>query len=67
MITLGSILIVCAFLLIGQYRHHVHEGLHLEDRIKALEARQADSFDPKAFAELQSKVEAMRIAQGMRR
>lgn len=66
MITLGGITIVCVFFLIFQYRQHLHEGLRLEPRIEALEKRQSDAFDPKAFAELQTKVESLRIGQGIR-
>lgn len=39
----------------------------VEARVSALERMQASKYDHAAFEDLKSKVEAMRIAQGMRR
>lgn len=71
-----SVAIICATGLIAQFRHQGHqrdmqaEGslLHkVEARVSALERMQASKYDHAAFEDLKSKVEAMRIAQGMRR
>lgn len=62
-----ELVIVCTAALIAQYRHQVYMGMRLEDRIACLEKRAADLFDAKAFADLQSKVEALRLGQGLRR
>jgi hypothetical protein len=66
MTALVGLALICATLLLLQWRHHVYEGLKLEPRIQALEKRQAVEFDAKAFAELQAKVEGLRIAKGLR-
>ncbi len=63
---IGIVLLICLTALILQRQHYAFRGIDLEARIDALEKRQTDSFDPKAFAELQSKVEALRIAKGLR-
>lgn len=67
MTAVACLALVCATALVAQWRHHVYRGLGLEGRVKALETRQASEFDPKAFAELASKVEALRINKGLSR
>jgi hypothetical protein len=67
MTVVAALSIVCLTALVAQYRHHVYQGLGLESRLAVLEKRQAEAFDPKAFSELQSKVEALRIAKGLGR
>ncbi len=62
-----GLVVVCMAALFAQYRHHVYRGMRLEDRIACLEKRAADLFDAKAFADLQSKVEALRVSIGMKR
>ena len=64
--TVIAIALLCVAALVAQYRHHLYRGINLESRVKALEARQVEAFDAKAFAELVTKVEALRIARGMR-
>lgn len=70
------VLMVCVTLLIAQDRAQKHERMNsselsvlsgLMGRIAALEAARAESYDPAAFEELKSKVEALRIAQGFKR
>lgn len=62
----ASIAIICATALAIQHRYFVFKGMDIEERITALENRANETFDPKAFEELRSKVEAMRIAQGLK-
>lgn len=38
----------------------------LEARLSTLERSRSEHFDPKAFSELKDKVEALRIAQGLK-
>lgn len=68
--------IFCTTFLYAQHQQHAHERLTrfethrlslLTDRVSALEDAQSDHFDAKAFEDLRSKVEALRIAQGLRR
>jgi hypothetical protein len=65
-IALGIIFLLCLTALFAQYRHHVYRGVGLEPRIAALETKQSVAFDAKAFVELQSKVEALRIANDIK-
>ena len=67
--------IVCVSLLIAQHFDHKHKHQTTADtgrleeinkRLAALEGKEAKAFDQAAFDDLKSKVEALRIAQGMR-
>lgn len=67
--------IICLAALYAQYRAQEHERTmqadlgavqSLASRVDALEARQVFQFDPKAFDELKSTVDTLRIAQGLR-
>jgi hypothetical protein len=62
----GIVLLICLTALMLQRQHHAYRGIELEARVDALEKQRADSFDPKAFTDLQSKVEALRLAKGLR-
>lgn len=70
-----ALLIVCAAALLAQYRAQEHEitlrGRYndldaLDSRISALEEAKSSQFDPKAFEDLKTKVEALRISQGLK-
>jgi predicted Holliday junction resolvase-like endonuclease len=77
------LVIIAAAALIAQNRAQVHElqmkganqdfkalfdGLRsLSFRVAALEEPKASEYDHKAFEDIKSKVEALRIAQGLKR
>lgn len=70
-----SILIVCLSALLWQARAQAHETnmrasesrIHgIESRLSVLEKQHAQAYDHAAFEELKSRVEGMRIAQGLR-
>jgi hypothetical protein len=74
-IVVGCVVLICITVLWYQHAGHEHaramQGearlLHqLETRLVALERARRDEFDPKAFDDLKAKVEAMRVAQGLR-
>jgi hypothetical protein len=68
-------LMICASLLFAQYRHHEHESIlkaghtrldKLEIRLANMEIKKNDAFNKAEFEELKTKVEALRIASGLR-
>ena len=68
--------IVCLTALIAQHFHHSHQRdmqaerslLHkVEQRVSAIERKGSERFDPAAFEDLMTKVEALRVAQGFKR
>lgn len=61
----GIVTIICLAALYAQHRHHVFSGIKLQSRVEALEHKQAGAFDPKAFSDLQSKVEALRLGRSL--
>ena len=72
---LGMVALICASVLFAQYRHQLHASYtdkesnyiaELDLRISALEKQSKEKFDAAAFDDLKSKVEALRLAQGLR-
>lgn len=69
------IAIICAALLFAQRQEHRHQRVlrcdvemlaSLRERIDVLEAAKLVQFDSAAFEDLKTKVEAFRMAQGLR-
>ena len=67
---------ICLTILTLQHQHHEHQRvmqaehnlLHkVEERVSALERRKQSEYSHEAFEDLKSKVDALRIAQGLRR
>lgn len=70
------ILAICLTLLLAQHRSQQHARvmqaeerlLHkIETRVSALERMKQESYSHAAFEDLKSKVEALRLAQGLKR
>jgi hypothetical protein len=70
-----AIIIMCLTALVYQRQKHVHEldlNFHKKDldslvaRIEQLEVIRTQEVDQRAFQELQSKVDALRLAQGLK-
>ena len=75
MIVVFCVIIVCLTALVWQAKQNQHviqvKGQAelisaLSDRVSALEQQRASHYDHAAFEDLKSKVEAMRIVQGMK-
>lgn len=74
--TLACVITVCLCALVAQQASHDHAeemqgGLErmdeLEDRLEVLERSRDAHFDPAAFEDLRTKVETLRLGQGLKR
>ncbi len=76
MATVACVFIAACAVLALQWRDHIHQRVMLaegrllykvEARVSALERKKPAEFDAKAFEDLKGKVEALRLAQGLKR
>lgn len=72
---IAAVVIVCASALVGLHMQHLHaqtmagdaeELKRLGDRLLLVESQGKQKYDHAAFEDLKSKVEALRLAQGLK-